>query len=370
VREHVPIPRAAPAPKQRVARSPAVTLPNSVMRRLLQRTPSVPTADKLIAKVKVAPAGSKGQRKALVDMWAKEMGKLLDTASGGSHSAEVMTNERGEITDHVKALYEAAEGLGANDFRDAVVRLTQTKLQELGIELRHDVVIKAGSAGWLADDLLHVDAALTGMPGDWNPAAGKAITFAEVTDPADTTGGETDVDNVITMHRRGMRSKDYKDDCPGLKGLTTHQHSIRHEIGHTVHNRMRAKADELFTMLDWHEFVPSLAEHRKGLEKDTGLSGAELDAFVAKLTKKRTVHKGRTYFKSDAGLVHSLGKPTELPDEKEFDYAYWSQSEYFPEIYSYLIDAPALMKAKLSQKQLDWWKDNVFGGTLPTAPAP
>jgi hypothetical protein len=240
------------------------------------------------------------------------------------------------------------------------VRLTQSKLQELGIELRRDVVIRSGSAGWLDQDLSHVDDALTGMPGDWNPATGKTIKFAEVdrSDPADLEGGHTDPDNTITMKTRGMGSEDYKASCPALKGLTRHKQSIRHELGHTVHFRMLTKARELFELMEWREFPPASPD----LAAELGDSAA---AFLKTLGSTRLVRGKRTYFKSPNGLVHSLGKPAELPDGHEFDYARWSQSEYFAEIYAYLINEPALMQSKLSQKQLDWWKDNVFGGTLP-----
>ena len=345
-----------------------------LLRAVLARKPAPPSADALLAAVKKAPVASKGQRAALIKLWIAQMGKLIDAAkgTGGGHEEAVLANERDELAGHQKHLEEAAANLkGGEDFRDAVIKLTQTKAAELGVELTHDVVVRAGNAGWFSDDIGHVGDALTGMPAGWNPESGKAITFAEITDSTDDTGGETDQDNVITMHRRGMRSKDYKDDCPALKGLTTHRHSIRHEIGHTVHNGMLLKAQKLFEEMDWHEYAPVLvtqkdSEHRKGLLKDTGLKDDELDAWVAKLSKNRIVLKGRTYFRSQA-MIHSVGKPSELPEGKEFDYAYWSQSEYFAEIYSYLIDAPALMASKLTKKQLDWWKDNVFGGTLPSA---
>jgi hypothetical protein len=46
--------------------------------------------------------GSKAQRHALVDLWVKEMGALLGGASGGAHSADVLTNERDELAGHAK----------------------------------------------------------------------------------------------------------------------------------------------------------------------------------------------------------------------------------------------------------------------------
>jgi hypothetical protein len=344
-------PRATPA-----AAPPApVVLPNSVMKQLA-RTPSSASA----------PVATKQQRHAVVELWIKEMAKRIDEAKGGAHSADVTANERAELEGHRRHLLEAADNLKGPDFRDAVKRLTAVKEKELGVELSQDVVVKAGDAGWSTDDLGHVEDALKGLPGGWNPAGGKAITFAEVIDAADDTGGETDPDNTITMHRRGMGTKDYKDDCPSLKGLTRHQHSVRHEIGHTVHNRMRATADKLFQQLDWKEYAPANTLHRADLAAETGLEGAGLDAWIAGLGTTRTKKGNRTYMKAGSGLVHSFGKPDVLPTGHEWGYAYWSQSEYFAEVYSYLVDRPAFVAGALKKDQLDWWKDNVFGGTLPS----
>jgi len=367
-RPHAPLPNSVLA-RAAAAGAPAAALQQPrLLRQVLSRKPAPPSADALIATIRKAPVAGKAQRAALIKLWMAQMGKLIDDAKGGggAHEAAVLENERSELAAHKATLEESAVNLkSAGDFRDAVIKLTQAKAQELGVELTHDVVVKAGGSGWFGDDLGHLGDALTGMPAGWNPDDGAPITFsyAQSAD-GDMTGGVTDKSD-ITMYSRGMRGGDYKTDCPSLKGLTTHRHSIRHEIGHTVHNRMLTKAQTLFEQLDWHEYVPSMPEHRKGLAKDTGLADAELDAFVAGLTTTRKLHKGRAYLRSAAGLVHSLGKPAELPTGHEFDYAYWSQSEYFAEIYSYLIDAPALMKAKLSDHQLAWWKDNVFGGTLP-----
>ena len=384
------VPRSKPAAvtvPRAVAPEPGARLPNSVLARaaargapaaaltqpralqaVLARRPAPPSLDALTAKVKKAPVGGKGQRDALVALWIKEMGKLLAGVkdTGAAREAEVLDNERGELEGHRKHLQEAADNLKGEDFRDAVLRLTRVKAAELGLELTHDVIVRAGEAGWSTDDLSHVDEALSGLPSGWNPGTGNAITFAPVDEEAkDDTGGVTDVDNVITMHRRGMRGKDYKDDCPALKGLTTHKQSIRHEIGHTIHNRMRATADKLFALLDWKEYSLGNDLHRQALQTETGLDDTKFASFLAGLSKSRKVQGKRTYMKAASGLVHSFGKPAELPEGKEFDYAYWSQSEYFPEIYAYLINAPALMASKLSKAQLDWWRDNIFGGTLP-----
>jgi hypothetical protein len=351
--------------------APAAALQRpQLLRQVLARKPAPPSLDALMATVKKAPVAGKGQRAALIKAWMTQMGKLIDEAkgSGGAHEEAVLANERDELAGHKKHLEEAAANLkGGEDFRDAVVKLTQTKAKELGIELTHDVVVKAGSAGWFSDDIGHIGDALTGMPAGWNPESGKAITFAEIVDSTDDTGGETEVDNTITMHRRGMRSKDYKDDCPALKGLSTHQHSIRHEIGHTVHNRMRSKADELFTKLDWKEYAPANALHRADLAKEAGVAEDKLDGWIAGLGTTRTKKGSRTFMKAKSGLVHSFGKPDELPAGHEWDYAYWSQSEYFAEVYSYFVDRPAFVAGALKKSQLDWWKDNVFGGTLPAA---
>jgi hypothetical protein len=241
-------------------------------------------------------------------------------------------------------------------------------MQEIGVELRHDIVVRNAKRAWCGSDLTHLDEALTGLPSGWNPADGKAITFADVetSAPGDKTGGVTDPDNTITMYAHGLGSGGYMDTCPSLKGLTAHKHSIRHEIGHTIHNRMRAKADELFAALDWHEYSPANKIHRESLAKETALDGEKLDKFLEAIKGKRIVRNGRTFFRHpQSGLAHSFGKPAEVPETHEFDYAYWSQSEYFAEIYSYLVDDPALMKSRLSEKQLGWWKDKVFGGTLP-----
>ena len=59
-------------------------------------------------------------------------------------------------------------------------------------------------------------------------------------------------------------------------------------------------------------------------------------------------------------MLHSVGRPAELPRTDPFDYALTSPGEYVPELYAYAINRPEFLAGVISKKQMKWWKEVVF----------
>jgi hypothetical protein len=319
-------------------------------------------------------------------------------ASGASHAQAIAGNEADEIPRAVSQLLDDYLGPSAGRERgrlrlchESLLDLAARKEKEVRLQFRHNVIVETDQRGWFGypgdNDLPMLDSALADMPEQhvW-AAPTRPLRFRRRMAAAGSlgTGGETDPDtSTITLYSGGMQQAPYaRSAALGLPGF---EQTIRHEIGHTVEHALGADARrELFDeIMGWRRYswawisVPNAPyatwrAEREALARETGLNGAELDAWLAgfvmrsgagALARSDTRERGaRSYVRSgtQGDFLHSIAT-AETPQGPEFDYALTAHNDYLAELYTFAVSRPFWLAAKISRRQKAWWRQHVFG---------
>jgi hypothetical protein len=346
------------------------------------------------------PASAAALRRAATG-WADAVVVLIGAGAAGSgapHAQAIAANEADEIPRAVSQILDdyfgPSAGRGGGGLRDChadLLRLAARKEREVRVQFHHGVIVETDDRGWFGyagdEDLRHLDMALGGLPEQhvWN-APDRPLRFRRqmLAPGGSSAGGETDpTTSTITLYSSGMQAAPYtRSAAIGLPGF---EQTIRHEIGHTVEHRLTPAArDELFRdVLGWRRYswhwittpnapYPTWREERAALARETGLEGADLDAWLAGFTlrtaqgalaRSDTLTRGsRSYVRSatQGDHLHSI-RTSELPQGEEFDYALTEHNDYLSELYAFALSRPFWLATKISPAQKAWWRRRVFG---------
>jgi len=308
-------------------------------------------------------------------------------ASGASHSAAIIENTERELAEMIDSLIEDLEAdhdrLRFFRFHEKLVVRAQVKMQEIGVEFGHDVILETDRWGRFGsgfdEELTAMDEALRALPPGhaWGSARPVRFRRANADPSGQPVGGETDSSTgTITLYDLGMRSDPF--DRSRSLGLPASQQTVRHEVGHLVEHSLSADARrELFgDILDWQRrswawiTTPShdnARAERAALVRESGVAEDRLDAWLGQfrmgaLSRSQAVEaNGRVYIRAEGTghFLHSLRR-AEVPQGAEFEYALSNQGDYISELYAFALSRPDWLAARISARQLRWWRERVF----------
>jgi hypothetical protein len=308
-------------------------------------------------------------------------------ASGASHSAAIIENTERELAQMIDSLIEDLEAdrdrLRFFRFHEKLVVRAQLKMQEIGVEFGHNVILESDRWGRFGsgfdEELTAMDEALRALPPGEAWGSARPIHFRRANaDPSGrAVGGETDAAaGTITLYDLGIRSDPYvRSRALGLPGS---QQTVRHEVGHLVEHGLTAEARrELFgDILDWQRrswawiTAPThdnARAERAALVRESGIADNRLDAWLAQfrmgeLERSQAVEQnGRLYLRAEGTghFLHSLRR-SEVPQGVEFEYALSNQGDYISELYAFALSRPDWLAGRISARQLRWWRERVF----------
>jgi hypothetical protein len=373
--------------------------------RSIARVPTRPTATargtnpaaalELINKrdTKKVPS-SVAEAKKQAETWAADVVAALNAgakASNASHAAEIIENDKQEMAKLVELLVQDLEDDKKNprrfkNFQEKLVVFAGLKLQEIGVEFGHDVILETDEWGKFGTDydeeFTHLDEALKALPPGQTWGSAKAVHFKrELANKENrSVGGLTDPPtNTITLYAAGT-SKDPYDRSKAI-GLPGYLQTTRHEVGHLVEHGLSAAANaELFdTILEWkqHSWAwvnmpqskdPSKArDERRALIAESGIADDKLDEWLkgfhmGDLERSNAIELNGRVFIRAGGTGHWLNsmKKSELPSGPEFEYALSNTGDYIAELYAFALSKPDWLAGKISARQLKWWRERVF----------
>ena len=321
--------------------------------------------------------------------WRDQSIACLETsgpASGATHHAQILANERTELTAEAEELRTARRR--PSEYRSDLVHVCERKRREIELEYQYNVIFANDNPRrrWHTYDLDHADRGLAAIPPEMTWGNPVVMTFrrGSIHPTSPGVGGETDARNLAAT---GAASIEIFDAglAPGRFGWAAAVgperplHTFRHEVGHVIEEQIpRAARNELWsTLMDWREFpwawisapnapgTPSeWIERRNEVKRLTGLSDdAAYDAWLAALTEGVLVDvNGRPW----ARQTHSSSpflitwRNGAIPRIREFQYARTGQQDYFAEVYTYAVSQPDWLHDVLPPDQIIWFKRNVF----------
>jgi hypothetical protein len=338
--------------------------------------------------------GSVAEAKKQAETWAADVVAALNagaTASNASHAAEIIDNDKQEMAHQVDLLIQDLEDDKKNprrfkNFQEKLVVIAGLKLQEIGVEFGHDVILETNEWGRFGSDFdeefTHLDEALKALPPGQTWGSAKAVHFKRaLSDPSNPkVGGQTDPPtNTITLYDTGMQKAPY--DRSRSLSLPGYLQTVRHEVGHLVEHGLSAAANaELFdAILDWkqHSWAwvnmpqsrdPSNArDDRRAVIAESGIPDDKLDAWLqgfhmGAMERSNAVELNGRVFIRAGGTGYWLNsiKRSELPTGPEFEYAQSNKGDYIAELYAFALSKPDWLATKISARQLKWWRERAF----------
>lgn len=322
------------------------------------------------------------------EQWRDQTIACLETsgpASGATHHAQILANERTELAEEVEAL--RTSGNPPRHHRPNLVHVCERKRRELELEYQYNVIFENTTRRrWTISELDAADRSLAAIPPQmiWgNPVA---MTFRRGTvHPTNAgVGGETNTRNMAATRAASIEIFDAAfipgpyHWAAGL-GPERREHTFRHEVGHVIEEQIpQAQRDELWnTLIGWIEFpwawitaprvpvTPSTwTDARDRVMTMTGhATDAALDAWLGALVERILVDRGgrpwarQTHHNSPFLITWRDGA---VPRGPEFEYARTGQEDYFAEVYNYAISRPEWLHDVLPQDQIVWFKRHVF----------
>jgi hypothetical protein len=370
--------QTTPAPPTRPATTARGTNPSAALELInRRRTRERPT--------------SVAQARRQAEAWAADVIAALRAgaaASGASHSTAIIENEERELRQMVDSLIHDLEE--DHDPRYRFLRFHEKlavnaglKLREIGVEFGHNVILDTdqwGRFGYDSDEeFTRMDEALRALPPGRTWGSAQPIHFRrDISDPSGrNVGGSTDsATNTITLYNVGMRNDPFvRSRALGLPG---YQQTVRHEVGHLVEHELTPQARrELFgDILDWqrrswdwinHPTHDNARAERASLVRESGVADNRLDEWLrqfrmGELERSQAVEaNGRVYIRAEGTghFLHSLRR-SEVPQGVEFEYALSNQGDYISELYAFALSRPDWLAARISARQLRWWRERVF----------